>query len=198
MQPLNTPSSQPQPPITPIIPLSAPTPQNANQPQKGKALSITALVFSVLIPLVGFILSIIALFKASKKTMAIIALIISIVWGIISTAIGFAIIATALVGIQNRANTEGAKAAYDSVITSVNSYETQHDGMAPTSLSDLKLADGVTFGVLDSKPSNAKVIEFDTCGESGARLGYWDYTKNLAQFKTFGTTDGSDCVPNQQ
>jgi hypothetical protein len=76
----------------------APTPAPAAAPVNNKGLTIAGVVFAFLIPLLGLILSIVALVQSrgagQKNGLAIAGIIISVVWPIILTIIITAVTAS--------------------------------------------------------------------------------------------------------
>jgi hypothetical protein len=204
-QPPETPPTpeQPKPSVTPAPQFqSSSVTAAAAQPQNpGKGLAIAGLILAfVPIPLVGLILSIIALVKSlrgsSTRVMAIIGLVLNVI-----SAIAIALLALVVIvayhGVQGRAQTQAGLTASYTVQKHVLAYAAENDHL-PATISELgNVGTGVTLGAITSQPADYKTVEYAICddGET-ARFGYWDFTESMVKYQYIGQSGSTEASTN--
>ena len=228
-----TPSEQPQEPATPVQPeqsqpvgqIPQPTqpvqqpayvPPQQDQPatdsqNPGKALGIAGFILAFIFPLVGLILSIVALVKSKKaglrNGLALAGIILSSVFFVMS-AILLAVTIMGYMGIQERANSQSAANNALNVVKMAEMYNMENSDSStdqPTSRYPKTPADiasmvqDVTFvkSPILFAPNDASVIEFYACGDqTGNKIGYWDAAERDVKYLYAGTASDSstDCT----
>jgi Tfp pilus assembly protein PilE len=205
-QPPETPStpeqSTPSAPPPPQFQSSSVTAAPAQPQNPGKGLAIAGLILAfVPIPLVGLILSIIALVKSlsgsSTRIMAIIGLILNVISAIL-VAILALIVMVAYNGVQGRAQTQAGLTASYTVQKHVLAYAAENNHL-PVTVSEVgNVGTGITLGAITSQPADYKTVEYAICNDGDtARFGYWDFTESVVKYQYIGqsgsTEASTDC-----
>jgi type II secretory pathway pseudopilin PulG len=107
------------------------TPVTQASENKTNTLAIVGLIFSILLPLLGFILSIISLNQIKKrgedgKSLAIAGIIISSMFMVIGLIIIPALVLTTFSGVQNKARDSERKSDINSMNAQFESYYVEH------------------------------------------------------------------------
>lgn len=141
--------------------------------------------------------------KSEKGFTIVELLIVIVVIGILA-----AIVIVAYSGVTNRANNTDSTAAATTVNKKAEAYNSDPlggNGSYPTTFAQLSgAASSQTFSLagsgvvlqataLASKPSNAKTVNFYTCGAAvGSAVGFWNYNTDALNYLYTGGGQGTN------